>query len=63
MKDRQFIYAKDISIVTGRGPRYAQRILRNIKHLLKKENHQLVTLQEFAAYMGIELSLVQQVCR
>lgn len=63
MKSRLFIYAKDISLVTGRGPRYAQRILRNIRYVLKKGKHQLVTLQEFATYIGTEVSLVEQVCR
>ena len=63
MKNRLFIYAKDISLITGRGPRYAQRVLRNIRYLLKKETHQLVTIQEFAEYIGIEYALIERICK
>lgn len=63
MKNRLFIYAKDISLITGKGPRYVQRVLRNIRYVLKKEAHQLVTIQEFAAYIGVELSLIERICK
>lgn len=63
LMNRLCIYPKDISIITGKGQRWSQRLLKNIKFVLKKEEHQLVTQKEFAEYMGIDHNLVISVCR
>lgn len=60
---RLCIYAKDVSIITGRGQRYAQRLLQSIKISLKKDKHQFVTIQEFADYTGIDLKLIHALCK
>lgn len=49
------IYPKDIMIITGKGERYSRELLRSIKNQLKKEKHQIVTFEEFYAYMGIKM--------
>ncbi|RYF26324.1 MAG: hypothetical protein EOO42_01785 [Flavobacteriales bacterium] len=60
--ERLCIYAKDISIITGKGIRSSQKLLREIKSKLNKQNHQYVSLKEFAEYTGIELELVVKSC-
>lgn len=60
--NRLCIYAKDISIITGKGIRSSQRLLKEIKNKLNKQNHQYVSLKEFAEYTGIEFELVTKSC-
>jgi hypothetical protein len=60
---RLCIYPKDVSIITGKGQRWSQRLLKNIKFALNKTQHQPVTIKEFSDYMGIELTLVSAVCK
>ena len=60
--NRLCIYAKDISVITGKGIRSSQKMLREIKHTLKKQDHQYVSVKEFAEYTGIELELVTKSC-
>lgn len=62
-KNRLCIYAKDISLITGKGQRYAQKLLRNIRSVHQKQAHQLVTVQEFADYTGIQLDLIFRVVK
>ena len=50
---RVCIYAKDIEWITGKSPRCAREIVRDIKLLHKKKKHQLVTIKEFCDYMGL----------
>lgn len=52
-RNRLVIYPKDIQRVTGRGLRYAQRIIRAIKKHLGKKKHQFVTCDEFCEFSGI----------
>lgn len=61
--NRLCIYPKDISIITGKGQRWSQRLLRNIRFALNKNEHQCVSIKEFSDYMGIELHLVTAVCK
>ncbi|RZK53670.1 MAG: hypothetical protein EOO91_17240 [Pedobacter sp.] len=61
--NRLCIYAKDVSIITGKGQRWSQRLLKNIKFALNKNEQQFVTVKEFAEYMGIELDLVIASCK
>ena len=61
--NRLCIYAKDISNITGKGQRYAQRLLKNIRFVLNKSEHQFVTVKEFAEYTGIDLGLITTVCK
>ncbi len=56
---RVVIYPQDVALITGRSDRYGRMIIKRIKEELGKEDHQLVTIHEFALYMGIEISLVE----
>jgi len=50
-----FIYPKDIMILTGKSERAARRLITEIKKVLKKEKHQMVTYDELCQYLGIEI--------
>ncbi len=53
MKKRICIYPQDVQLITGKSERYGRRIIKNIKDDLNKKKHQLVTIDEFCKYMGI----------
>ena len=55
---RIIIYPKDVAIVTGKSDRYGRMLIANIKKHLGKQNHQLVTIEEFATYIGVDADLV-----
>lgn len=50
---RLVIYPKDVQRITGRGPRYAQRLLRKIRQSVGKTEAQLVTIHEFCESSGL----------
>ena len=54
--NRIVIYPQDVALITGRSDRYGRMIIKRIKEELGKEDHQFVTIQEFAHYIGIEAS-------
>lgn len=58
--ERICIYPKDIQIVTGRSERYGREVIRKIKQANGKANHQLVTIEEFCHYLGLQLDSVLQ---
>ena len=60
---RLCIYPKDIQIITGKSERYSRDLIQKIKKYFNKEEHQLVTFQEFCEYMGIPMEQVQAVIR
>ncbi|MGK0329699.1 MAG: hypothetical protein ACJAYY_000341 [Paraglaciecola sp.] len=53
------IYPKDVQVVKGKSERYGRSIIKMIKESLNKEAHQLVTIEEFCTFMGIETSEVK----
>lgn len=53
------IYPKDIQLVTGKSERYGRNIIKTIKEHLNKDKHQLVTVDEFCGFMGMEISKVE----
>lgn len=53
------IYPKDIQIITGKSERYGRSVIKLIKEHFNKEKHQLVTIDEFCEYMGLEVSKVE----
>jgi hypothetical protein len=57
---RVVIYPKDIMQITGKSERYSREILRKIKALHNKEKHQLVSLQEFCTFIGLNTDEVEQ---
>ncbi|MBK6499882.1 MAG: hypothetical protein IPG48_07115 [Saprospiraceae bacterium] len=52
---RSSIYAKDIANITGKSVKSAGRLIIKIKRDLGKDNHQILTINEFCKYMGLEL--------
>ena len=57
------IYPKDIMIVTGKSERYSRKLLQKIKNVLKKQDHQVVTINEFCEYIGIPVDEVTNILK
>ena len=60
---RLCIYPKDIQIITGRSDRYGRNLIKKIKEHLKKQQHQVVTVEEFSQYMGLKQDIVARQLR
>ncbi len=58
--ERICIYPKDVQVVTGRSERYGRSLIREIKKKFSKENHQLVSIDEFCQYTGLSANSVRQ---
>ena len=58
--ERVCIYPKDIQFLTGRSERWGRNIIRKIKQEFNKQNHQLVTIDEFCIYMGLDAASIKQ---
>ena len=56
---RVVIYPKDIMIITGKSERYSRYLIQRIKKYFKKDDHQVVSISEFCAYMGLDQELVE----
>ena len=56
---RIIIYPKDIQRITGKSERYGRLILQKIRQELKKEKHQMITVEEFANYSGLEPEVIE----
>lgn len=56
--NRLCIYPKDIQIITGKSDRYGRYIIKRIKDHFNKEQHQVVTIDEFCQYMGLQYDSV-----
>lgn len=57
---RVIIYPKDVQRITGKSERYGRKLISTIKEHLSKENHQFVTISEFAAYAGLNTEEVEE---
>ncbi|UNY97908.1 hypothetical protein MQE36_12530 [Zhouia spongiae] len=57
---RVCIYPKDIQRITGKSIRNSRTIYGRIKEYFEKKPHQVVTVTEFAIYMGIKIDVVNQ---
>lgn len=60
---RVCITSNDIQILTGKSERQCRNILKDIKVFYKKEKHQMVTVYELAAYLGIDKELIYRVVK
>ncbi len=58
---RVVIYPKDIMIITGKSERYSRYLIQRIKQHLKKKDHQVVSINEFCEYMGLDEGTVESV--
>ena len=61
--ERICIYPKDVQIVTGKSERWGREIIKKIKSKFNKDEHQLVTIDEFCIYFGLDSSTVKQLLR
>lgn len=55
---RSCIYPKDVQRITGKSERSGRRLLQKIREALGKEEHQFITIEEFARYTGISPNLI-----
>ena len=60
---RVCIYPKDVQIVTGKSERWGREVIRKIKTKFRKEDHQLVTIEEFCLYLGLQKESVTKTLR
>lgn len=51
---RLCIYPKDVQRITGKTERYSRMLLKKIKLHFNKEDHQVITIEEFSVYMGLK---------
>ena len=56
---RSCIYPKDVQRITGKSERYSRKLLKKIKAGLKKGEHQFISIDEFAQYVGLDPVLVK----
>ena len=61
--NRLCIYPKDIQVITGRSDRYGRNLIKKIKDHFKKQQHQVVTVDEFCQYMGLQPETVAKQLR
>lgn len=57
------IYPKDVSIILGKSLQQSRRILALIRDCYGKDQHQYVSIKEFAAYTGLDEEEVRKMCR
>ena len=57
--ERICVFPKDVMQSTGLGDRYAQKLLQDLKNRLNKQKHQLITKQELADHLGIDVALIK----
>ena len=57
---RLAVYAKDIEKIMGKSPRTACAMLSNIRKYYGKKKHQVVTLKELCAYLGLTQEEVEE---
>ncbi|HRH50364.1 MAG TPA: hypothetical protein PLP23_16525 [Panacibacter sp.] len=61
--NRLCIYPKDIQIITGRSDRYGRKLIKKIKEHFSKQQHQVVSIEEFCQYMGLQQDIVAKQIR
>lgn len=57
--NRLIIYPKDIQCITGKSERHGRMVLRKVRAHFKKADHQLVTVEEYCEYAGLQMETVQ----
>jgi len=45
-------------IITGRSDKYGRNLIKKIKQHLNKPQHQVVSVEEFCQYMGLQFETV-----
>ena len=52
------VYPKDVQRITGKSERYGRTLLTQTKQHYQKEDHQLVSIDEFCQYTGLKAEQV-----
>jgi hypothetical protein len=60
-KSRICIYPKDIVRITGKSERYGRKLIEKIKKENSKKSYQVLTVEEFCNYMGLDASQVHEI--
>lgn len=58
--NRSCIYPKDVQRIISKSERSGRRLLQKIKEEMGKQDHQFITIDEFASYTGICTDLVRE---
>lgn len=58
MKYRIFVYANDLELLTGKGPRYCRELFNEIRIALGKEKDKLITCCELGEYLNLEPEVI-----
>ena len=53
------VYPKDVQRITGKSEQSGRRLLKKIRETLGKQEHQFITVEEFAMYTGISLDMIR----
>lgn len=61
--ERLCIYPKDVQLVTGKSERWGRDVIKKIKTELSKQEHQLVSIDEFCLYTGLSAQSVKEILR
>lgn len=59
--ERICIYPKDVQLVTGKSERWGRDVIKKIKTKFSKQEHQLVSIDEFCLYTGLSAQSVKEV--
>lgn len=60
MEKRMIIYSTDVAVLTGKSERYGRSIIRMIKRANGKTRQQLVTVEEFCLFTGVDVAEVKE---
>lgn len=55
---RLIIYPKDIQRITGKSERWGRLLLQKVMEKFNKEEHQLISVEEFCLYTGLKIDQV-----
>ncbi len=56
--NRLVIYPKDVQRITGKSERWGRILLLKVMQKFGKEEHQLVSVEEFCLYTGLKMEQV-----
>lgn len=57
---RLCIYPKDVQRITGKSERYSRDLINKIKTALGKQPHQVLSVEEFCTYIGLNYEAVKE---
>ena len=55
---RLIIYPKDVQRITGKSERWGRMLLQKVMQKLNKEEHQMISVEEFCLYTGLKVDQV-----